>query len=271
MYELDQLIDVDQLWQCAREGTGRGVSVAILDTGVEAEHPALEGAVKSCHEVVAQGRGHICREASDGDLVGHGTACAGIIHNLSPEAELHSVRVIGRNSNGTIEQLIHGLRWAIREKFDVVNLSLGTVQKRHLSTLHELADQAYFQGQVLVAAANNHRQISYPAQFASLIAVDNQSFQEPTEFHYRLGQAVELVANGIYVNAPSPGGKYRWFTGTSFACPHITGLIARLKSVLPELKPFQMKALLWCLRGNREEQHAEGGTRPGAATTTTSS
>ena len=231
--------------------------MAILDTGVEAGHPALEGAVRSCHENLSPGKTvHLPDRSTMEDLVGHGTACAGIIHDLAPDAELHGVRVIGRNSSGTIEQLIHGLRWAIQENFDIVNLSLGTVQKRHLATLHELVDAAFFQGQVLVAAANNHHQISYPAQFASLIAVDNESFSEPMEFHYRLGRAVEFVANGIYVHAPSPGGKYRWFTGTSFACPHVTGLVARLKSVLPDLKPFQVKALLWCLRSNREDARA---------------
>src|SRR5690349_17564178 len=102
MYDFEQLFDTERLWQCAREGTGRGVTVAILDTGVEATHPALEGAVASCHEVSPQGRSFICRPVTDGDLVGHGTACAGIIHQLAPEAELHSLRVIGRSSSGTI-------------------------------------------------------------------------------------------------------------------------------------------------------------------------
>jgi len=254
MYDFEQLFDSERLWQCAREGTGRGVSVAILDTGVEATHPALEGAVVSCHEVAPQGRGFVCRPVTDGDLVGHGTACAGIIHQLAPEAELHSLRVIGRSSSGTIDQLIFGLRWAIREGFDVVNLSLGTVQKTQLTALQELVDEAYFKGRILVTAANNHHQVSYPAQFASLIAVDNQSFKDPLAFNFRTGRPVEIVANGIYVYAPSPGGKFRWFTGTSFACPHVTGLVARLKSVLPGITPFQVKSLLWCLRANREEQ-----------------
>jgi subtilisin family serine protease len=65
-----------------------------------------------------------------------------------------------------------------------------------------------------------------------------------------------MVADGIYVKAPSPGGSYRWFTGTSFACPHITGLVARLKSEIPDLTPFQVKSLLWCLRSNENEVRA---------------
>lgn len=249
--QVEDLIDVERLWNIARQGTGRGVRVAILDTGVDANHPALEGSVRSCSEVVFSGPRPIIREAS-GDPVGHGTACAGIIHELAPAAELHSMRVIGTNASGTIEQLIQGLRWAIQEGFEVVNLSLGTVQRRQVALLQELVDEAYFRGQILIAAANNHHLVSYPAQFASLVAVDNQAFPDPMQFHYRLGKPVEIVAHGIYVRAPSPGGKYRWFTGTSFACPQVSGLVARLKSELEDLTPFQVKALLYCLRANRD-------------------
>jgi subtilisin family serine protease len=262
---VEDLIDVERLWNIAREGTGRGVRVAILDTGVDADHPALEGSVRTTREVAFSGPRPIIRDAT-GDPVGHGTACAGTIHSIAPEAELHSMRVIGTNASGTIEQLIQGLRWAIQEGFEVVNLSLGTVQRRQVSIMQELVDQAYFKGQFLVTAANNNRQLSYPAQFASLIAVDNQAFKDPTQFHYRLGQPVELVAHGIYVRAPSPGGKYRWFTGTSFACPQISGLVARLKSELEDLTPFQIKALLYCLRENREDANLPAETLSRAPT-----
>lgn len=252
MTRLEELVDMKTLQRLAREGSGRGVRVAIVDTGVEVEHPALEGAVKSSHEVVFQGRRLMCRPSRSGDPVGHGTACAGIIHSLAPQAELHSLRVIGRDASGTLDQLIFGLRWAIEQKMDIINLSLGTVQKRQISTMQELIDRAYYNGQIVVAAANNHRQVCYPAYFASLVAVDNQAFDDPEAFHYRLGEPIELVAHGIYVKAPSPGGGYRWFTGTSFACPHISGLTARLRSEMPGLTPFQLKSLLWCLRHNAD-------------------
>lgn len=191
-----------------------------------------------------------------------GTACAGIIHELAPEAELHSLRVIGRDASGTLEQLLFGLKWAIEQDVDVINLSLGTVQKRMVARLHELVDRAYYKGQILVAAANNFSKLSYPAHFASVIAVDNQSFDDPLEFHYRFGQPIDTVAKGIYVKAPSPGGKYRLFTGTSFACPHITGLVARLVSEISGVTPFQMKSLLWQLRANRNEAECETAGEP---------
>jgi len=256
MSNIDQLINTDVLWKLAREGTGRGVRVAILDTGVEADHPALEGSVKTCHDVVARGSRLVVQEAETGDPVGHGTACAGIIHDLAPEAELHSVRVIGSNASGTVDQLVMGLRWAIEQKFEVINLSLGTVQRRMEQQLRELVDRAYFEGLILVGAASNQNQTSYPSDLAALIGVDNESFKDPLAFQYRLGRPVEVVAHGVYVNAPAPGGKFRLFTGTSFACPHVTGLVARLRSVVPDLKPFHVKTLLWCLRANRDPEPA---------------
>jgi minor extracellular serine protease Vpr len=67
---------------------------------------------------------------------------------------------------------------------------------------------------------------------------------------------VELVARGIYVRAPKSGGGYQLFTGTSFACPHVTAIVARLLSLNPALTPFQVKTILHALRTNRTPQPA---------------
>jgi subtilisin family serine protease len=251
---IDDLLGVDRLRRLLDEGTGAGVKVAVIDTGVEASHPHLEGCVKGCFEVVRRGMNFACQPCAPVDHVGHGTACAGIIHSYAPRADIYSIRVIGQNASGTGEQFLAGLAWAIEQKMDVVNLSLGTTQRRFHGALHDLADRAYFQGTILVAAANNYQQPSFPAVFASLIAVDNQSFPDALTFRYHLGRPIEVEAQGIYVRAPTVGGKYQLWTGTSFACPHISAIVARLRSVLPTVTPFQVKTLLWCLRGNPEEK-----------------
>ncbi len=260
MLEIDDLVNVEHLRDLAADGKGFGVRTVILDTGVDDSHPDLTASIAETRAIVRNGARFQCVSVSDGDPVGHGTACAGIIHSIAPEAEIHSVRVMGRDATGTIEQLIEGLRWAIDQDYDVINLSLGTLQRRSAITLHELIDKAYFKGQIVVAAANNQRRVSFPAQFASLVAVDSQAFKNNTDFHYCLGQPVELVAHGIYVKAPAPGGGYRWYTGTSFACPHISGLATRLKSQIPKLTLFQLKSLLWCLRADCVG-HSRVGTR----------
>jgi len=257
--DFDSLLDVGRLKEALAAATGAGVSVALLDTGVDVTHPDLRGAVVRSVEVLGRGQG--VREldveqltAKDLDPVGHGTACAGIIHELAPQARLISVRVIGAGAGGTGEQFVSGMQWALQQeepKIQVLNLSLGTIQERFAPPLRQLVDQAYCHDRIVVAAANNMGVTSYPADFASLIAVDNQSFPEPLMFQYHRNRKAEVVARGIYVQAPKSGGGYQLWTGTSFACPHITGVVARLLSLNPRLTPFQVKTLLHALRANR--------------------
>jgi subtilisin family serine protease len=259
--DFDQLLDAGTLRAALAEATGRGVHVAILDTGVDVTHPDLQGTVFRSVEVTPASQGLVCRDLAVGQLsaasldpVGHGTACAGIIHELAPQARLMSVRVIGASAAGTGEQFVRGLQWVLEQKqprINAVNLSLGTIQDRFASQLRRLVDQAYYQGTVLVAAGNNMGVPSYPAVFASLIAVDNDSFAEPMAFRFQTRGPMEVVARGIYVRAPKSGGGYQLWTGTSFACPHVTGLVARFLSINPALTPFQIKALLYVLRSNR--------------------
>jgi subtilisin family serine protease len=263
--DFDELLNVAALRSALAEATGRGVSVAVLDTGIDVTHPDLQGTVDRSIEIVPGTQGLTCREvahdrpANELDPVGHGTACAGIIHALAPDARLVSVRVIGASAGGTGEQFVRGLQWVLDQKsprLHLVNLSLGTLQDRFAVPLRRLVDQAYFEGVVLVAAGNNMGMPSYPAVFASLMAVDNESYPEPTTFEFRVGRRTELAARGIYVKAPKSGGGYQLWTGTSFACPHITGLVARLLSLNPALTPFQLKTLLHVLRSNRDREKA---------------
>ena len=259
MVEFEHLIDATRLRALFEQGTGRGMRVAVLDTGVEADHPKLRRpdgtrAVVESWEIVRDG-GLVCRKTAGEDLVGHGTACAGIIHRYAPDADLYSVRVIGKNAVGTGDQFIRGLRWAIDHGMHVVNLSLGTTQPRLELELWRLANEAYFHGTLLVAAANNFRHLSYPANSASLIAVDNQPFDGKPDlfFHvHRFQPPPELAARGIYVEAPSRGGQMQLWTGTSFACPHVAAVIVRLRSVIPNLTAYEAKTALWALRENRE-------------------
>jgi subtilisin family serine protease len=257
--DFDEMLDASRLRAALDEATGRGVIVALLDTGVDTTHPDLQGVVIRSVEVVAQPQPRV-QDVSPGlmarqfDPVGHGTACAGIIHQLAPEARLLSVRVIGAGAGGTGEQFVRGLQWVLEQReprIPLVNMSLGTTQERFAAPLRRLVDQAYATDVILVAAANNMGVISYPAQFASLIAVDNQGFPDPLMFQYQRGRPSELVARGVYVQAPKSGGGYQLWTGTSFACPHVSAVVARLLSINPGLTSFQVKTLLHLLRANR--------------------
>ena len=119
-----------------------------------------------------------------GDLCGHGTACAGVIRSLAPDCELVSVRVLGAGYTGSGAVLLEGLRWAIEQGYDVINMSLSTTKQKFASLLHELADTAYFRRTMLVASAHNMPVESYPWRFSSVISVGSHEQEDPYEYYY---------------------------------------------------------------------------------------
>jgi subtilisin len=131
--------------------TGRGVTVCILDSGVEPGHE-LVGAVDRAVAVSLDADGNpLVEEDTEGDLCGHGTACAGVVRSLAPECTIVSVRVLGAGFSGSGEILLAGLRWAVEQRYSVVNMSLSTTKRQFAGILHELTDVAYFRRSVLVA------------------------------------------------------------------------------------------------------------------------
>jgi subtilisin family serine protease len=241
---LRPLVDLERLRLAFHEGRGKGVKVAVLDSGVDGTHPAFAGKIRAQFDVVTDRGGVRCVPATPIDSIGHGTACAGIILQLAPDAELYSVRVIGNDSKGTGEQLIGGLSFALDQGFDVINMSLGTTDERISRRLSALADRAFYDGRIIVAAANNFGQVAIPAHFSSVLAVSMEGFEDPETLRYDWGNPVEIAARGIYVEAPAMGGGTQLYTGTSFACPHLSGLLARLVSAYPGLTAFEARSLL---------------------------
>jgi subtilisin family serine protease len=112
--------------------------------------------------------------------------------------------------------------------------------------LHDLLDRAYQAGCIVVAAANNLPQPSFPSVFSSsLISVSKNEEANPFNFSFRFGEAIELTAPGVNVRTTWLNGGYKSLTGNSFACPHIVGIIALLIEAYPDLTPFQVKSLLY--------------------------
>ncbi len=228
-----------------RRSTGRGVSVAIIDSGIDVLHPDLAGKVVSSVEARIDNKKVIFDPSDDGDSAGHGTACAGIIAGIAPDAELHSIKVLGAGGLGDGMAFMAGLEWAIKQKYRVVNLSLGTTKPQFFAPLHDLLDRAYQAGCIVVAAANNLPQPSFPSVFSSsLISVIKSEQTDPLNFGFHYGEVIELTAPGVNVRTPWPGGGYRNLTGNSFACPHIVGVVALLLEKHPNLTPFHVKAAL---------------------------
>src|SRR6058998_3575977 len=243
-------IEPETIWQGR---TGRGVRVAVVDSGIDTEHPDLRGKIKESVEAVAEDGRIEFRPSTSGDQAGHGTACAGIITSIAPEVELHSVKVLGPNASGSGEMFLMGVDHAIKQKMQVVNLSLGTTKRDFWGPLHELLDRAYRERVILVAAANNLPQASSPSIFSSsLISVVKRAGGEPFNFGYQYGEVIELVAPGVQVETTWPGGGYRQLTGNSFACPYITGIVALMLEARPDLTPFQIKTILYAIAKRNE-------------------
>jgi subtilisin len=230
--------------------TGKGVRVCILDSGVETDHPMvgeLEGAVAvevGPDETISVG------EDAEGDLCGHGTACAGIVRSIAPDASIFSVRVLGAGFTGSGTALLGGLRWAVEEGFDVINMSLSTTKSQFAGMLHEVADRAYFRRTVLVASAHNMPVESYPWRFSSVISVGSHEEEDPLTYFYNPEPPVEFFARGVDVEVAWLGGTRARSTGNSFATPHMSGVCALILGKHPELTPFQLKSTLYLTASN---------------------
>jgi subtilisin len=241
---------VDRAWAFG-DRRGARVRVAIVDSGVDAGHPVVGGAL--VHAVAAEldGDGRLTVADDDvGDVAGHGTACAGIVRALAPACELTSVRVLGADLTGGGDALVAGLRWAVGAGHQIVNLSLSTTKARFLDVLRELTDEAYFGGCVLVASAHNMPVDSWPWRFAPVLSVASHTGSDPEAFFYNPHPPVEFFARGMNVEVGWAGGATIRASGNSFATPHMAGMAARVLGAHPGLRPFEVKTALRLSAGN---------------------
>lgn len=225
--------------------TGAGVTVAILDSGVEGAHPAVGGRlVRSVRvEIDAEGEPFVV-EDEPVDVFGHGTACAGLIHALAPEAALVSVRVLGPNNRGRGLAFARGLDWVVGEGIAIANLSLASRREELFATFHDLADRAYFGNTLLVGAATNAYQTAYPGLFASVVSVAAHDVPDPWTFFHNPRPPVEFGAWGVNVPVAWQQGGRIVATGNSFATANLTGLATLVRARHPDARPFEVKALL---------------------------
>lgn len=245
LIDLWSTIEPDVLWKGRK---GSGVRVGVVDSGIDTEHPELKGKIKASYQAVNEGGQIVFKESTSGDQAGHGTACAGIITSVAPNVEITSIKVLGPTGSGTGEMFLMGVDFAIKQKLQVVNLSLGTTRKDFWMPMRELLDKAYRERVMLVAAANNLPQPSSPSIFSSsLISVVKRAGADPFNFGFQFGEVIELVAPGVNVETTWPGGGRRQMTGNSFAAPYMTGIIALLLEARPDLTPFQIKTILYTI------------------------
>ena len=224
---------------------GSGVIVAIVDSGVERDHPAVGGKLVHSVRVEPGDEDPVVVDDPDAiDVVGHGTACAGIIHSLAPGADIVSVRVLGPDNRGKGAIFAAGLEWAIVHGAKVINLSLSSKSEALFGMFHEIVDHAYFANVLLVSAANNVPGPSYPSLFSSVISVAAHDVADPWTWFYNPVPPVEFGAYGVDVPIAWKDGARMVATGNSFAAPHMAGIAALIRARHPTATPFEVKAIL---------------------------
>ena len=231
------------------DSTGAGVRVAVVDSGIEADHPRVRGV--QGYVAISPGAGGVEYDAAPhDDLVGHGTACAAVIRQVAPDCHLVSVRVLGERMSGRGPVFAAGLRWALDAGVDVINCSLSTSRGDFAAMFHDIADEAAHRGVVIVCAVNNVAGTSLPATFASVFSVAAHDGRDPMRWEANPAPPVDFGAPGIELEVAWRGGGSVVMTGNSFAAPHITGHVARLLARHPGLAPYEIKTVLRACAGN---------------------
>lgn len=238
---------VFETWDITR---GDGIAVAILDTGIDENHedlPALLGGVTTVDNT---------HWGSDGS--GHGTHVAGTVAALDnnigvvgvgPEIGIYAVKVLSDGGSGSVDSVVAGIDWAVKQGIPILNMSLGS--STHSQTLKEACDAAYLAGHLIVASAGNNGNpagrgdnVGYPAAYESVIAIAASADNDRRANYSSTGPAVELIAPGSSILSTIPGNGYGTKSGTSMASPHAAGVAALAWAANPTLTNVELREVL---------------------------
>ncbi|MET9812052.1 type VII secretion-associated serine protease mycosin [Streptomyces sp. NPDC006386] len=259
-----QRVLLDELWSQSR---GKGVRVAVIDTGVDVTNPQLTDAVD-----VKSGRNFLPRNLKDDDgnpiergkengttdTVGHGTKVAGIIAarpaegtgfvGLAPEATIIPIQQNDAEGHGDVDTLTDAIRYAIQAEADVINISQDT--SKPLKSTSDLAlaiDQALARKIVVVASAGNdglggNVKETYPASYKGVLAVAASDRNNERASFSQSGEFVGVAAPGVDMISTVPKGGHCSDNGTSFSAPYVAGVAALIKAKHPDWTARQIVA-----------------------------
>lgn len=229
-----KMINAQDQWD--RGNQGEGVVVAIIDTGVDYNHPDLQENIIGGRDFTGKG------DYMDGH--GHGTHVAGTIAaannssgivGVAPKAKILALKALKDDGTGDMNWTISAIRFAVKQKVDVINMSLGG---QHSYALRKAVQEAVSAGIIIVAAAGNEgdgdegtEELSYPGAYPEVIEVGAVDFGGILAEFSNTNKEVDILAPGVDVFSTYPNGKYARMSGTSMATPHMTGAVALLKSI----------------------------------------
>lgn len=223
------------------------ITIAIVDTGVDLLHPDLKNKIRS------SGRDVFNNDFDANDDHGHGTVVAGIaaaetnnnegIAGVAWNSKILPVKVTGKDGIGPEDKVAEGIRWAVDNGANVINLSMGSEEPTFL--IRDAMKYAYDKNVVVVASAgNNNGPVNYPAAYDDyVLAVAATDYNDNRTSWSSYGPQVDVAAPGDKVLGPypvalTPAGFFPYLpgTGTSFSAPHVAGLAALIKGLKPWLK-----------------------------------
>ena len=219
------MINAPKIWSKTK---GEGVKVAVIDTGVDTNHPDLKNNIKSAIDMHTKTVGVT-------DEYGHGTMVAGLIAGkrtgVAPNADLYVAKVLNSKGLGSMEHVMDGVTFAINNKVDILCISLG-VDKKHPLLLEERIKEAYRNGIIIVCATGNSgtKPPEYPASYDFVIGVGGVDRRRNRADFSNFGVEMDVVAPAVDILSTHLNGKYARMTGTSFSAPLVAGGIALLKS-----------------------------------------
>jgi subtilisin family serine protease len=238
-YILDKL----KLNDIHRVVKGANVSIAVIDSEIDATHPDLEGVIVNRFDATGdEDKPHA-----------HGTGMAGAIGShrrlmgIAPSARLYAIRAFSSKAStaeSTTFNILKGLDWAVNNGVRIVNMSFAGPKD---PSLERALKAAYDKGIILIAAAGNAGPKSpalYPAADKSVIAVTATDIDDKLFAGANRGNHVAIAAPGVDILVPAPEGTYQMTTGTSVATAHISGIVALLLERNPRLTPDEVRKIL---------------------------
>ncbi|MFD1991584.1 S8 family peptidase [Paenibacillus nicotianae] len=234
-----EMIQAPQVWDTTK---GAGITIAILDTGCDTDHPDLQGRI-------SRGRNFTDDDQSNPeryeDYNGHGTHVAGTIAaiqnntgvvGVAPEVNLLIGKVLNKDGSGQIDWIIKGIEYAIEQKVDIISMSLGGPDD--VPELHEAIQKAVNNNILVICAAGNEGdndsntdEYGYPGYYNEVISVGAINLNRQSSEFSNSNNEVDLVAPGESILSTYLDGKYATLSGTSMATPHVSGAMALIKVI----------------------------------------
>ncbi|MCM3727871.1 S8 family peptidase [Neobacillus cucumis] len=232
-----EMIQAPKVWEKTK---GKGITIAILDTGCDLTHPDLKDRIIGGRNFTNDDKGNkdVYR-----DYNGHGTHVAGTmaatqnqrgVVGVAPEANLLIVKVLDKNGSGQYDWIINGIYYAIEQKVDIISMSLGGPED--VSELHEAIQKAVEHNILVVCAAGNEgdgqdatNEFDYPGSYNEVISVGAVNLDRRISDFSNSNNEVDLVAPGETILSTYLNGKFATLSGTSMATPHVSGALALIK------------------------------------------